>query len=177
MVETFGTEHIDTDRIEELVSEHFDLRPGAFRAELDLHRPIYQQTAAYGHFGRAGATSPGATPTGRRSCGRPPGLGSAGLGSQRRSPHEPHGCGTIAYDTVKTPFGERQPILGGAATHFALATSQFGTVRPVGPVGGDFGDSELEVLRTRGTLTDDVRSFRTKDVLLGGRIRLDLTRG
>ena len=55
MVETFGTEHIDTDRIEELVAEHFDLRPGAFRVELDLHRPIYQQTAAYGHFGRTGA--------------------------------------------------------------------------------------------------------------------------
>jgi S-adenosylmethionine synthetase len=55
MVETFGTERIDSDRIEELVAEHFDLRPGAFRLELDLHRPIYQQTAAYGHFGRTGA--------------------------------------------------------------------------------------------------------------------------
>ncbi len=54
MVETFGTEKIDPDRIEELISEHFDLRPGAFRRELDLHRPIYQQTAAYGHFGRSG---------------------------------------------------------------------------------------------------------------------------
>ena len=55
MVETFGTERIDPGRIAELVSEHFDLRPGAFRRELDLHRPIYQQTAAYGHFGRTGA--------------------------------------------------------------------------------------------------------------------------
>jgi sugar/nucleoside kinase (ribokinase family) len=64
--------------------------------------------------------------------------------------------GSIAYDTVKTPFGERERMLGGAATYFALAASHFGTVRPVGPVGGDFGDSELEVLRTRGTLTDDV---------------------
>jgi S-adenosylmethionine synthetase len=54
MVETFGTERIDPDRIAVLVSEHFDLRPGAFRRELDLHRPIYQQTAAYGHFGRSG---------------------------------------------------------------------------------------------------------------------------
>ncbi len=54
MVETFGTETIDPGRIAELVSEHFDLRPGAFRRELDLHRPIYQQTAAYGHFGRSG---------------------------------------------------------------------------------------------------------------------------
>jgi S-adenosylmethionine synthetase len=55
MVETFGTERVDPLRISELISEHFDLRPGAFRRELDLHRPIYQQTAAYGHFGRSGA--------------------------------------------------------------------------------------------------------------------------
>jgi S-adenosylmethionine synthetase len=52
MVETFGTEKIGTARIAELVDEHFDLRPGAFRSELRLHRPIYQKTAAYGHFGR-----------------------------------------------------------------------------------------------------------------------------
>ena len=52
MVETFDTESISRARIAELVAEHFDLRPGSFRAELDLHRPIYQQTAAYGHFGR-----------------------------------------------------------------------------------------------------------------------------
>ncbi|MBA2764414.1 MAG: methionine adenosyltransferase [Thermoleophilaceae bacterium] len=54
MVETFGTERIPRVRIDELVSEHFDLRPGAFRAYLDLHRPIYAPTAAYGHFGRDG---------------------------------------------------------------------------------------------------------------------------
>jgi S-adenosylmethionine synthetase len=54
MVETFGTEAdgITPERIEALVSEHFDLRPAAFRQRLDLHRPIYQKTAAYGHFGR-----------------------------------------------------------------------------------------------------------------------------
>ncbi|MGO9886129.1 MAG: methionine adenosyltransferase [Solirubrobacteraceae bacterium] len=54
MVETFGTEAAGTtpERIEALVSEHFDLRPAAFRQRLDLHRPIYQKTAAYGHFGR-----------------------------------------------------------------------------------------------------------------------------
>ena len=52
MVETFGTEKIGRGRIAELVDEFFDLRPGAFRAYLDLHRPIYQKTAAYGHFGR-----------------------------------------------------------------------------------------------------------------------------
>ncbi len=52
MVETFDTEKIPRERIVELVAEQFDLRPGSFRKELDLHRPIYQQTAAYGHFGR-----------------------------------------------------------------------------------------------------------------------------
>jgi S-adenosylmethionine synthetase len=55
MVETFGTEKIGRAAIMALVDEHFDLRPGAFRKELDLHRPIYQKTAAYGHFGREDA--------------------------------------------------------------------------------------------------------------------------
>ena len=52
MVECFGTEKISRSRILELISEHFDLRPGAIRRDLNLHRPIYQKTAAYGHFGR-----------------------------------------------------------------------------------------------------------------------------
>jgi S-adenosylmethionine synthetase len=39
-------------KIAQLIDEHFDLRPGAFRQYLNLHRPIYQKTAAYGHFGR-----------------------------------------------------------------------------------------------------------------------------
>ena len=52
LVETFGTEHIEVHRIEELVKEHFDLRPAAILRDLDLRRPIYQKTAAYGHFGR-----------------------------------------------------------------------------------------------------------------------------
>jgi S-adenosylmethionine synthetase len=52
MVETFGTEKIGRAKILELVRDHFDLRPGAFRDYLRLHRPIYQKTAAYGHFGR-----------------------------------------------------------------------------------------------------------------------------
>jgi S-adenosylmethionine synthetase len=52
MVETFGTEKIGRGKILALIDEHFDLRPGAFREALKLHRPIYQQTAAYGHFGR-----------------------------------------------------------------------------------------------------------------------------
>jgi S-adenosylmethionine synthetase len=52
MVDTFGTERISRSQIVALINEHFDLRPGAFRQYLNLHRPIYQKTAAYGHFGR-----------------------------------------------------------------------------------------------------------------------------
>jgi S-adenosylmethionine synthetase len=52
MVEDFGTGKVPRGELQRLVDEHFDLRPGSFRNELDLHRPIYQKTAAYGHFGR-----------------------------------------------------------------------------------------------------------------------------
>ena len=52
MVETFGTGKIADERIEDIVREHFDLRPAAIIHNLDLRRPIYRQTAAYGHFGR-----------------------------------------------------------------------------------------------------------------------------
>jgi S-adenosylmethionine synthetase len=52
MVDTFGTNHVDEAQIERAVSEVFDLRPGAIIDELDLRRPIYRKTAAYGHFGR-----------------------------------------------------------------------------------------------------------------------------
>ncbi len=52
MVEAFGTETVDMATLHDLVQEHFDLRPGAIIRDLDLRRPIYAQTAAYGHFGR-----------------------------------------------------------------------------------------------------------------------------
>jgi S-adenosylmethionine synthetase len=52
LVETFGTENVPVATIEELVREHFDLRPAAILRDLDLRRPIYAKTAAYGHFGR-----------------------------------------------------------------------------------------------------------------------------
>jgi S-adenosylmethionine synthetase len=52
-VECFGTERLPLARIEELIREHFDLRPGAILRDLDLMRPIYSKTAAYGHFGRS----------------------------------------------------------------------------------------------------------------------------
>ncbi|HEX2703475.1 MAG TPA: PfkB family carbohydrate kinase [Solirubrobacteraceae bacterium] len=57
--------------------------------------------------------------------------------------------GSIAFDAVKTPFGEHERMLGGAAVHFALAASFFDEVRIVGPVGDDFGEVELDVLRRR----------------------------
>ena len=49
---TFGTESVSVERIEELIEEHFDLRPAAILRDLDLRRPIFAKTAAYGHFGR-----------------------------------------------------------------------------------------------------------------------------
>jgi sugar/nucleoside kinase (ribokinase family) len=64
--------------------------------------------------------------------------------------------GSIAYDAVKTPFGERERMLGGAAVHFALAASFFEPVRVVGPVGDDFGEPELDVMRARGIDVSDV---------------------
>jgi sugar/nucleoside kinase (ribokinase family) len=64
--------------------------------------------------------------------------------------------GSIAFDAVKTPFGERERLLGGAATHFALAASFFDEVSVVGSVGDDFGPDEFAVLRTRGTDIGDV---------------------
>ncbi len=64
--------------------------------------------------------------------------------------------GSIAFDAVTTPFGTRERMLGGSAVHFALAASFFDTVHVVGPVGDDFGESELKVLHARGVNTDDI---------------------
>src|ERR1700743_205783 len=64
--------------------------------------------------------------------------------------------GSIAFDAVKTPFGERERMLGGAAVHFSLAASFFTEVRPVGPVGDDFGAEQFELLQSRVILTEDI---------------------
>jgi S-adenosylmethionine synthetase len=58
MVETFGTARVSDERIVELINAHFDLRPGAIIRDLDLRRPIYEATAAYGHFGRDDIDAP-----------------------------------------------------------------------------------------------------------------------
>ncbi|MEO5953974.1 MAG: methionine adenosyltransferase [Chloroflexia bacterium] len=58
MVETFGTGRVSDDVILELINKHFDLRPGAIIRDLNLRRPIYKATAAYGHFGRTDIDAP-----------------------------------------------------------------------------------------------------------------------
>ncbi len=64
--------------------------------------------------------------------------------------------GSIAYDSVKTPFGERERMLGGTAVHFSLASSFFDEVHVVGPVGDDFGEEQIGLLRARGVGTADI---------------------
>ena len=64
--------------------------------------------------------------------------------------------GSIAFDSVKTPFGERERMLGGSAVHFSLAASFFSEVHVVGPVGDDFGEGELAVLEDHGVATEDI---------------------
>jgi sugar/nucleoside kinase (ribokinase family) len=64
--------------------------------------------------------------------------------------------GSIAFDSVRTPFGERERMLGGSAVHFSLSASFFTEVRVVGPVGDDFGEEQQAVLRERGVNTEDI---------------------
>jgi sugar/nucleoside kinase (ribokinase family) len=64
--------------------------------------------------------------------------------------------GSVAFDAVETPFGKRERILGGSATHFSLSASFFTDVRVVAVVGGDFGEEEMAVFRARDINTDDI---------------------
>lgn len=64
--------------------------------------------------------------------------------------------GSIAFDSVTTPFGSRERMLGGSAVHFSLASSFFAQTNIVGPVGGDFGEQHLSLLRDRGVQTHDI---------------------
>jgi len=83
--------------------------------------------------------------------------------------------GSIAFDAVKTPFGERERMLGGAAVHFSLAASFFTEVRPVGPVGEDFGEAEFAVLEGCGVRTEDIeRVPGGKSFFWRGRYEYDL---
>ncbi|MBK9215366.1 MAG: sugar kinase [Chloracidobacterium sp.] len=64
--------------------------------------------------------------------------------------------GSVAFDALETPFGKRERILGGAATHFGLSASFFTEVNAVGVVGGDFGEAEWDVFRRHQINTDDI---------------------
>ena len=88
MVETYGTEQVPRSTIAELVDEHFDLRPGAFRQYLDLHRPIYRRPRPTATSAARTTTSRGRRRTRRRRCARP--LGSRRARRRRRS------CGRAA---------------------------------------------------------------------------------
>ena len=64
--------------------------------------------------------------------------------------------GSVAFDALETPFGKRERILGGAATHFSLSASFFSRVNAVGVVGGDFGEAEWDVFRRHTINTTDI---------------------
>jgi sugar/nucleoside kinase (ribokinase family) len=82
--------------------------------------------------------------------------------------------GSVAFDAIETPYGTRDRILGGAATHFSLAASFFTDVRVVGVVGEDFGDAELEVYRSHGINTDDVERVPGRSFFWAGRYEEDM---
>jgi len=64
--------------------------------------------------------------------------------------------GSVAFDALETPFGKRDRVLGGAATHFGLSASYFTQVNAVGVVGGDFGEAEWDVFRRHHINTSDI---------------------
>jgi sugar/nucleoside kinase (ribokinase family) len=82
--------------------------------------------------------------------------------------------GSIAFDSVRTPFGERERMLGGSAVHFSLAASFFTDVRVVGPVGDDFGDEQLAVLEKRGVVTEDIERASGKTFFWQGHYEYDM---
>ena len=83
--------------------------------------------------------------------------------------------GSVAFDALETPFGKRDRILGGAATHFSLAASFFDEVRVVGVVGDDFGPEEFAVLHGRGINTEDIERVEgAKSFFWSGKYELDL---
>ena len=83
--------------------------------------------------------------------------------------------GSVAFDAVETPFGKREKMLGGSATHFGLSASFFTDVRVVGVVGDDFGEEEMAVFRDRAINTDDLeRVGGGKTFFWSGRYDFDL---
>jgi sugar/nucleoside kinase (ribokinase family) len=83
--------------------------------------------------------------------------------------------GSVAFDALETPFGKRERILGGAATHFSLAASFFTDVCVVGVVGEDFGDDEFAVFHARGVNLDDLEQVRgARSFFWAGRYEEDM---
>ena len=83
--------------------------------------------------------------------------------------------GSVAFDAVETPFGKRERMLGGSATHFSLAASFFTNVRVVGVVGGDFGADEMNVFAQQRINTDDLEIVSGgKTFFWSGRYDFDL---
>ncbi len=78
--------------------------------------------------------------------------------------------GSVAFDTVETPQGKREKMLGGAATHFSLAASYFTDVRVIGVVGEDFGRRKRRCLRSAGSICGD-RACAGAELSLDGRVR------
>ncbi|HEX7998863.1 MAG TPA: PfkB family carbohydrate kinase [Pyrinomonadaceae bacterium] len=83
--------------------------------------------------------------------------------------------GSVAFDAVETPFGKRDKMLGGSATHFAIAASFYTDVRVVGVVGGDFTSEEEQVFASRGIDTTDIERISDgKTFFWSGRYDFDL---
>lgn len=83
--------------------------------------------------------------------------------------------GSVAFDALETPFGKREKILGGAATHFSLSASFFTRVNAVGVVGNDFGDDEWSVFERHFINTDDIeRVADGKTFFWSGRYDYDM---
>ncbi len=83
--------------------------------------------------------------------------------------------GSVAFDAVETPFGKREKMLGGSATHFSIAASFYTNVRVVGVVGGDFTPAEAEVFEKHGVDTTDLERIPDgKTFLWRGRYDYDL---
>src|ERR1044072_2646394 len=67
--------------------------------------------------------------------------------------------GSVAFDSVETPFGERERMLGGSASHFSISASFFTDVRVVAVVGGDFGNEELDGFKRHHVDTSDLEGI------------------
>ena len=76
--------------------------------------------------------------------------------------------GSVAFDALETPFGKRDKILGGAATHFSLSAGFFTNVNAVGIVGNDFGETEWAVFERHNINTDDIERHRGRQNFFSG---------